>query len=460
MTRRTAARRLRLSMISPVLPLALSLVVTLILGATSSAAAAHADGMVLRVSPQPRVLALPRMRHPLVVVTPPPPGGAAPNALNPVPVGYTPAQLRAYLGLTGDGEGQLIAVTNFFDNPTIREDLVTFSTTFGLPLPCDASAPADETALGSAEDGSAYLAHHRQRPATEDCFPFTIAMPGGQPKLDSFSALETALDVEWAHAIAPRAGILLVEAMEPEAEPLFAAIDYAAAHGASVISNSWLDDEFEGQNQYDYHCRLRRAICVFPAGDEGHAAVYPATNPYALAVGGTNLTLDAAGKVISEVAWTLSGGGVSQFERRPRYQWGVNPYRMRSSPDVSYHADPNAGFAVYISSGLYGHFGWVSAGGTSAGTPQWAAIVAVADGLRARIGKRPFGSLNFSLQSALYGSAPQRHGRWNLSSALFDITDGANGDCGALCTAGSGYDFITGLGSPRPGIDRQLMWAP
>jgi subtilase family serine protease len=393
-----------------------------------------------------------RMRHPLLLNAPAPARSLAPaGVINPTPRGgYFPAQLRSYLELSGDGRGQTIGITVAYDTPTIRADVARFSTYFGLPLPCDASA--DDDSLRGRRSGSPSDVGVNGAGA-DDCFPFVVAMPGGLPTIDDSWAVETALDVEWAHAIAPRAKIVLVEAVSVEAAPLFEAIDYAADHGATVISNSWLDEEFEGERIYDRHCRLVRAVCVFASGDDGHEATYPAVNPYVLAVGGTTLSLNSAGDVLSEQAWRGSGGGVSQFERRPRYQADVNPFVMRGSPDVSYNADIRTGFAVFVGSGAYGLIGWLNAGGTSAGTPQWAAIIAVANQLREAQGKHIFGAI---------GSTPLHAALYSLQGrpSLFDVSSGSNGTCGALCNASTGYDFVTGLGSPRHGVDTDLAAAP
>ena len=391
------------------------------------------------------------MRHPLLFSVPNPGRSLVPGVINPTPRGgYSPAQVRSYLGLSGDGRGQTIGITVAYDTPTIRADVARFSAYFGLPLPCDASVDDDSKRGRRREhDGKG----GDDDPGAEDCFPLVVAMPGGLPIVDDGWAVETALDVEWAHAIAPRAKILLVEAINVDARPLFGAIDYAARHGAAVISNSWLDEEFKGEKIYDHHCILEQAVCVFASGDDGHEATYPAVNPYVLAVGGTRLSLNSAGGVLSEVAWSGSGGGVSEFERRPRYQADVNPFAMRGSPDVSYNADIRTGFPVFVGSGLYGQIGWLGTGGTSAGTPQWAAIIAVANQLREAQGKRPFGAVGrTTIQSALY--------RLQGRPSLFDVSTGSNGACGAVCTAGVGYDFVTGLGSPRHGIDTDLAAAP
>jgi subtilase family serine protease len=264
-------------------------------------------------------------------------------------------------------------------------------------------------------------------------------------------ALEAALDIQWAHAIAPRATILLVEAKTDELDAMMEAIDYAARRGAAVISNSWGTDEFSGEERYDKHCRLRSSVCVFASGNSGNPALYPAANPYAIAVGGTTLRLTAAGGVIDEVAWRGSGGGVSAYEPKPPYQNTVNSFGGRGAPDVSYNANPLTGFPVYDSFGYAGQSGWFRLGGTSVAAPQWAGIIAAADQLRASAGRRPLASRHVASHTALYALAG--------GPALYDVTAGSNGPCGIICRAGPGFDFVTGLGSPRPGIDAALAAA-
>jgi subtilase family serine protease len=344
---------------------------------------------------------------------------------NPSPRGYTPAQIQAYLGLAGDGSGQTIAIVDAFDDPNVVNDLNTFSSTFGLPLICGTSG-ADPL----------------------DCVNFTTATPQGLPRTDSGWSLEISLDVEWAHSVAPKAEILLVEAASNSYSNLMAAIDYAAQHGAAVISNSWGSNEFGGETAYDYHCNLPAAVCTFSSGDSGNPGGYPGYSPYVVTVGGTTLTLTSSGAVVSEKAWNGSGGGVSQYESKPAYQNGVNSYSNRGMPDVSYDADPNTGFAVYDTVRYLGQSGWFQVGGTSAGAPQWAAIIAVSDQLRAAGGQRRLTAAEFQTNTELYGLLG--------SSAIFDVTSGSNGNCGSICTAALGYDFVTGLGSPRTGIDTAL----
>ena len=362
-------------------------------------------------------------RHPLLIKSHAGQRGAEPQIASAIPGGYTPAQIQAYLGLSGDGSGQTIAIVDAFDHPTVEDDLNVFSAQFGLPLTCGS--------LGANPS---------------DCFRFTKATPQGRPRVDGGWALEVALDVEWAHAVAPKAAILLVEARTTGMFSLLGAIDYAARQGASVISNSWGTNEFLFERIFDSHCVLSSAVCVFSTGDYGNPGLYPAYNPSVIAVGGTTLQLSANGTVLGETAWSGSGGGISTREPRPAFQDASHDNRTRGIPDVSYDADPNTGFAVYSSVAFQAQSGWFVVGGTSAGAPQWSAIVAVTDQLRAASGKGRLNSTAFASGNALYG----------LTSGLEDITQGANGPCGSFCQAGAGYDFVTGLGSPRAGIDLAL----
>ena len=363
-------------------------------------------------------------RHPLFMRVRGRGADGAPLVTNSTPTGYTPAQVNAYLGLSGDGSGQIIAIVDAFDYANIAADLNTFSAAFGLPLICGSSG-ADPT----------------------DCFAFTKATPQGQPLPNAGWALEIALDVEWAHAVAPRAAILLVEAKTNSNTNLLGGIDYAAQHGANVISNSWLAAEYSGETGDDGHCNLPTAICTAASGDSGNPGGWPAYDPYVVAVGGTTLILGSGGSVVSETAWSGSGGGISLYEVRPPYQDSVNASAHRGMPDVSYDADPNTGFAVYDTVSYHGQSGWFQIGGTSAGAPQWAAIIAVGNQRRAANGDPPLTASSYYAHQALYG----------LSGAeLFDVVSGSNGACGDVCTAGAGYDYVTGLGSPRAAIDIAL----
>jgi subtilase family serine protease len=375
----------------------------------------------------------------------PVPGGCGtPQLTAAAPPGYSPAQLRAYLQLRGTGAGQTVAIVDAYDNPYATYDVATFSKQFGLPVPCGTS---------SKQAG---------------CFKFSVVHPYGFDGVDPGWALESDLDIQMVHAVAPKASITLVEAYDNTDNSLFRAIDYAAAlkPAPAVIGGSWGGAEFPGETTGNGRCALARSLCVFSTGDGGNPGTYPAYDPYALAVGGTTLGLTSAGKVGFEVAWCCgagygdpygTGGGVSQYEPRPAYQDAVNAYQGRGIPDVSFDADPVTGLPVYDTFGLNDQNGWFEVGGTSVAAPAWAGIVAAADQLRAAAGKLPLHGAGFQAQTAIYG-LPH-------AAAFGDITQGVDNvvQCTSpvqTCQAHPGYDLVTGWGSPRPGIDTALASAP
>jgi hypothetical protein len=263
-------------------------------------------------------------------------------------------------------------------------------------------------------------------------------------------ALETSMDVEWAHSLAPEATIELIEASDGTFASLFRGVATAAATRPAAISMSWGygGGEFSDETYYDHFCAITTTVCVVSSGDYGHPGSYPAYNPAALAVGGTTLNLAADGSVTSEQAWNSSGGGQSWVEPEPSYQDKVQSSGMRQMPDVAFDADPDTGVAVYDSIPYLGQTGWWLAGGTSLGAPSWSAILAGADQLRAADGKAPLTAEDNAVQHAIY-SLP--------SSVIAPVTTGpSNGFCPVGCTPTAGYDEITGLGSPRAGIDAAL----
>jgi subtilase family serine protease len=353
-----------------------------------------------------------------------PVGQLQPLGYNPNPVvgAFTPSQIRhaygfdqivfikptgipqfPYIFQPGDGTGQTIAIVDAYDDPTIASDVHVFDQKYGLPDPV-----------------------------------LTKATPEGQPVVNGNWSGEISLDVEWSHAIAPNAKILLVEAKSASYTDLFNAVSYAAAQpGVSVVSMSFGGSEFAGETGYDsvFTTPYGHSGVTFVAasGDTGAPPEYPAASPNVLAVGGTALTLGANNVWSSEVGWSGSGGGVSPIEAKPSYQSGVTQSAtQRTDPDVAYDADPNTGFSVYDSTPYQNQSGWLDVGGTSAGAPQWAAMIAIANQGR-----------NFSGLGTLYGANYPLY-KALPSSGFHDITTGNNG-----YAAGPGYDLVTGLGSPK-----------
>ncbi len=316
-----------------------------------------------------------------------------------IPMGMTPAMIKNIYILPASGGQGTIAIVGAYDDTSIEKDLVDFSKTFNLTS-CTVSNGCFEK--------------HKM---------------SSKIKADSNWALETTLDVEWAHAIAPQAKILLVEAVTPSGANLLNAVDYASKRNdVSAISMSWGGSEFPEEVNLDPHFKSISGAKYFASsGDNGTGASWPASSPDVIAVGGTTLVLNSNGNVSKEIAWSGSGGGISQYEKAPTYQKDYSISKsggMRAIPDVAYDADPKSGFPI-IRGGV-----WRTVGGTSAGAPQWAAISTLGSG-----------ASNDNFYSDKAGS--------NSSSYFRDITSGANGDCGYVCNARKHYDFVTGLGTPK-----------
>jgi subtilase family serine protease len=314
--------------------------------------------------------------------------------------GYTPKQIKkAYRvdKLKYSGMGQKIALIEAFGSPTIKKDLETFDKQFNL--------------------SSAQL---------------NISYPEGTRFQNNPDwGVETSLDVEWAHALAPNAQILLVVAKSASTKDLLTAIKYAAdTLGAQVVSMSWGTTEFSGQLHDDNYFSHNGTVYCASSGYSDNP-MWPAASPKVIGVGGTTLT--QSGTDWTEVAWSGSGGGISSYESEPGYQikYGVTS-ADRGIPDVSFDADPNTGVAIYDSTPDQGTAGWFVVGGTSLGAPAWSALIALVDQARAS-------SLTDG-HEALYQLATGA----TYAQDFRDITSGSNGSY----SAGPGYDFVTGLGSP------------
>ena len=326
------------------------------------------------------------------------------------PTGYGPAQFQTAYGLASAAAGptaQTIGIVDAYDDPGAEHDLGVYSQTYGLP--------ACTTANG--------------------CFK-KVNQGGGTryPRANSGWALEVSLDVQVAHAVCPHCKIMLVEASSSSFANLLAAEDYATSH-ANVVSNSWGASEFssETSSSYDGHFNRPGVPITVSSGDGGYGVEYPAASRYVTAVGGTTLSLNADNTRGSETVWNNSSGapgsGCSAYETKPTWQTATGCTR-RTVTDVSADADPNTGASVYDSTSYSGRTGWFQVGGTSLASPLIAAVYALAGN-----GK------TISAPSHLYSN----------SVSLFDVTSGNNGTCSPayLCTARTGYDGPTGLGTPK-----------
>lgn len=312
---------------------------------------------------------------------------------------YSPEQIARAYGFDRSertGRGQTIAIPTAYHSPDLRSDLEVFNRRFGLP------------------------------PIKLEIVNQSGGAPGGPT--DVGWAIETALDVQWAHAVAPDAKILVVEAQSSRLLDLAQAVETARQRPeVSVVSMSWGTSEFPEELRFDTLFTTPRGhrglTFVAASGDYGAGTLWPSVSPNVLSVGGTSLAVTSTGRYAGEIGWRGSGGGLSTFELEPAYQRSVQNTGRRSNPDVSYNGAPETGFAVYRGD-------WQTVGGTSAGAPQWAGLIALANEERAANG---LGTLN-QTQALVY----------RLPTEDFhDVVVGSNG-----YSAGFGYDLVTGRGSP------------
>jgi len=345
------------------------------------------------------------------VTTPTPGATATPPSGTPPPCthnsginGFQPCELQKAYNLTSfstaNGASSTVAIVDAYDDPNAEADLANYRSTFGLP--------ACTTANG--------------------CFR-KVNQTGGTtyPTANASWGQEISLDLDMVSAICPNCKILLVEGTTSSNANLAAAVDEAAALGATSISNSYGSAE---NTAYDSHYNNHPGITVTASsGDSGYGTQSPASAVNVVAVGGTALTAGGTRPGgYSETAWTSAGSGCSTSNAKPAWQTFTACGTFRGEADVSAVADPNTGVAVYDSfGGGKTATGWLVFGGTSVASP----IIGAVYGL-AHTGE--------SNASKLYSNA----------NALFDVTSGSNGSCGApVCTAGAGWDGPTGLGSPN-----------
>jgi subtilase family serine protease len=398
---------------------------------------------------------------------------------------YSPDQIRAAYhlpalyerGITGTGE--TIVIVDSFGSPTIRSDLAVFDKKFEYPAPPK----------------------------------FSIITPAGQiPAFDPSNsnmtswAGETTLDVEYAHALAPGASILLVETPTSENEgtsgfpQIMTAEEYVISHGlGAVISQSFsaTEETFAGYAQIRplrgayLEADSHHVTVLAASGDEGatdytangsdfytrRVTSWPDSDPLVTGVGGTQL-LESGGTYTS-VAWNdtddqasdeywggstdpdplASGGGTSEYFARPSYQNGVEAVTgaSRGVPDIAMSAACNGAVNVY-SSFANGPAGWSLTCGTSESTPEFAAIVALAD----QVAGHPLGLLNPTLYALLATHAP---GLVNVTSGnntvSFNQAAVANNQGTAASNQGAaakphtvtgyqavkGYNLVTGVGT-------------
>lgn len=333
--------------------------------------------------------------------------------------GMTPAQLRTFYGVpatkgTGLPAGAgTIFIVDAYDYPTALADFNVFSNYFGLP----AESSTNATASGNKVFQVVYAS-------------------GKKPRANGGWAQEAALDIEWAHAMAPGAKIVLVEAASASFSDMYAAVDKAVSLAApgDQVSMSWGGSETSGETANDSHFTNKSVIFFASAGDTGAQVIYPSASAYVVSVGGTSVATDAGGYTITtESAWSSGGGGVSAYVPLPAFQTGIKGVgARRTTPDISSDADPATGVAVYDSYSYQGYSGWMVFGGTSVSSPCMAGMLNAAESN---------GATKWTSTSAFLAHLYSQF--TSTTDPYRDILSGSNG-----FAAAAGYDWATGIGAP------------
>ncbi len=361
---------------------------------------------------------------------------------------YTPQELATAYNIPSKltGKGETIVIIDAYGDTTVTQDLNVEDSTFGLP--------------------AANL---------------NVIYPDGQPVIDPTNADEVdwsgeiALDVESAHAIAPAATIDLVIAKSDQDADILSALQYVVKNNlGAVLSQSYgeaescEDPSITSADHTLFTTAENEGISVFASsGDNGAAQPscdgnsfiksvgLPAADPLVTSVGGTSLTASQPnGTYESETAWNdaygASGGGYSTIYATPNYQQKLlkSKTKGRGVPDVSYSGDVNNGLLIAWSQDDPTMVGGIYLfGGTSAGSPQWAAITALADQSK---GHR-LGLLNKKLydiaESSKYTADFHDVKTGNNTVSLTDVNGNPVNITGY--SAGKGWDAVTGLGSPN-----------
>ncbi|HEY7417657.1 MAG TPA: S53 family peptidase [Ktedonobacteraceae bacterium] len=371
---------------------------------------------------------------------------------------YSPQQIRTAYTIPGvKSKGHTIVLIDFATSPTLQSDVHLYDQFYGLKDPT-----------------------------------INVFSPFSTPSTDPGYYTETALDIEMAHAIAPNATIDLVLANLDTATDYgqlmnlaLQATQYAVQNNlGEVISQSFGVGEscvsasyVQAEQQVFAQARAKGITVLASSGDYGADVIscsgaevaleegvnLPAADPLVTAVGGTTLNADVGtGRYVNETAWSGNGnlalfgatsGGVSTLFPSPDYQNGITGQANRAIPDVAFDADPNTGVPIVFSQngGLY----IVPVGGTSVGSPAWAAIVVLAN----QVAGHRLGFLN----TALYAISSSK----NYASSFHDITTGNNivegidfnGNITPATgySAGQGWDAVTGIGTPVVQTLTQLL---
>ena len=354
------------------------------------------------------------------------------------PSGLGPADIQSAYALTGlHANGRTVAVVDAYDDPKAEADLAVYRSQYGLP-PCTTANGCFKKVNQSGQSGPL-------------------------PTADAGWAEEISLDLDAVSAACPGCHIVLVEANSASDSDLMTAVQTAINLNPAAISLSWGGTEDNtitgaGLDGVLQSAQTKGIPVTVSTGDSGYGVEWPASSQYVTAVGGTTLT--KSGSTWSEKVWSGSGSGCSKYEPALAWQQAIpalaSACKMRAVADVAADADPNSGLAIYDTYNscpfngsilsflcsilsafglVQGATGWVQVGGTSLASPLVASVYA----------------LIHAKALTVSSGAPNQ---WPYANpGLFsDVTNGSNGSCGTttvLCTAGTGWDGPTGLGTPK-----------
>ncbi len=343
------------------------------------------------------------------------------------PAGYeTPASLACIYGFVAPvsgcnptsvttvpaGGSKLILIVDAYDDPTATNDLSVYSQQFGLPA------------------------------VTDSNFAVVYAS-GSKPPADSSGGweLEESLDIEMAHAMAPGAKVVLVEAASDSNADLLAAVSVAASMAANAgggeVSSSWGEGEFSGELAYESTFSAANVVFFASTGDQ-HGTEFPSVLQNVVGAGGTSINRNGSHNFVSQTSWADVGGGLSSYVAIPAYQ-SAEPKivkvvgKVRGVPDFSFDANPSTGVDVYDSTAYEGTvYDWIVVGGTSVASPALSASINSAGS---------FAPSTAAELSTVYAG-------YTDTSDWTDITSGGCNNKGEI-SAKKGYDLCTGVGVPK-----------
>jgi kumamolisin len=323
---------------------------------------------------------------------------------------------------TATGGSEAIAIVDAYDTPEAGADLAYFSEQFNIPF-------------------------------SPEKFQVFYENAGYPPSMDETGgwALETSLDLQWAHAMAPDATLYLVEASSNLDSDLYTSVGIAVnlvqcgkpttcptnSKGKGIVSMSWGSEEYAGETANDATVFTANNVVFVAAAGDSPGTSYPCVVPNVVCVGGSTINRNpVSGDQIAETPWDDSGDGISQYESIPKYQSPIASIvgKFRGVPDVAMDANPNTGLWVYDTNAIdyYTYEGpWWIVGGTSASTQMFAGIISAAG------------------KGAASGSA-ELTTIYAARATAADYTDITSGYCGPYSglLAAKGWDFCTGVGTP------------